>query len=280
MGLVTFASVRGAPGASTVALAVAAAWPAPERSLLLEADPAGGVVSLRTGTAPDPGLVSLGAAARHGVSMRDLWDHAQLLPGGTKVVPGPVSGAVAARVLATSGSALASWLAERTDVDVIADAGRLVTGSPAEAFVERSSLVVVVARPVVDQLHPGSALLLGLRARGVPAGWCLVGDGPHSAADVADAYGVPVFGVIPHDPKGAGLVGMAGPGRKLARTGLVRAAAGLAGHLHDWLHPAADQDGAELADSDVRSAGADDHVDDVQPGDGAGERLDDVVAGS
>lgn len=264
-----------------MALAVAAAWPATERSLLFEADPAGGVVSLRTGIAPDPGLVSLGAAARHGVSMRDLWDHAQLLPGGTKVVPGPVSGAVAARVLATSGSALASWLAERTDVDVIADAGRLVTGSPAEAFVERSSLVVVVARPVVDQLHPGSALLLGLRARGVPAGWCLVGDGPHSAADVAEAYGVPVFGVIPHDPKGAGLVGMAGPGRKLARTGLVRAAAGLAGHLHDWLHPTAEQGDAEVAASAVLGDGdgdvADAHVDD---GGGAGERLDDVVAGS
>jgi hypothetical protein len=238
MSLVTFCSVRGAPGVSTTALAVAAAWPVLDRSVLLEADPAGGVVSLRTGIAAEPGLVSLGAAARHGVSLRDLWDHAQSLPGGAAVVPGPVSTAVAARVLSTSGAALGSWLAERTDVDVIADAGRLVAGSPAEAFVERSSVVVLVARPVLDQLHPGTGLLLGLRARGVPAGWCLVGEGPHAPGEVEDAYGVPVFGVVPNDPRGAALVGTAGPARKLSRTPVVRAAHALASHLHDWLHPA------------------------------------------
>lgn len=246
MGLVTFCSVRGAPGVSTTALAVAAAWPVRDRSLLLEADPAGGVVALRTGIPAEPGLVSLGAAARHGVSLRDLWDHAQPLPGGAAVVPGPVSTAVAARVLSVSGASLGSWLAERTDVEVIADAGRLVAGSPAEAFVERSSVVVLVARPVLDQLHPGSGLLLGLRARGVPAGWCLVGEGSHGPGEVEDAYGVPVFGVVPHDPRGAALVGTAGPARKLSRTPVVRAAHALASHLHDWLHPAAEDPTPEL----------------------------------
>jgi hypothetical protein len=162
------------------------------------------------------------------------------------VVPGPVSTAVAARVLSISGASLGSWLAERTDVDVIADAGRLVAGSPAEAFVERSSMVVLVARPVLDQLHPGSGLLLGLRARGVPAGWCLVGDGPHGPGEVEDAYGVPVFGVVPSDPRGAALVGTAGPARKLSRTPVVRAAHALASHLHDWLHPATEDPTPEL----------------------------------
>lgn len=276
MSLVTFCSVRGAPGTSTAALAVAASWPALDRSLLLEADPAGGVVSMRTGIAPDPGLVSLGAAARHGVSLRDLWDHAQQLPGGTAVVPGPVSGAVAGRVLSTAGAALASWLADRDDVDVVADAGRLLAGSPADAFVERSSLVVLVARPVVDQLHPGSALLLQMRSRGVPAGWCLVGDGPHGAAEVTDAYGVPVFGVLPNDPKGAALVGTAGPGRKLARTALVRAAAGLASHLHDWLHPALDEPDAALSDPDPAIDAGDEAVEQLD----VDKSLDDVVAGS
>lgn len=266
MGLVTFCSVRGAPGVSTTALAVAAAWPVLERSVLLEADPAGGVVSLRTGIAAEPGLVSLGAAARHGVSLRDLWDHAQPLPGGAAVVPGPVSTAVAARVLSISGASLGSWLAERTDVDVIADAGRLVAGSPAEAFVERSSVVVLVARPVLDQLHPGSGLLLGLRARGVPAGWCLVGEGPHGPGEVEDAYGVPVFGVVPNDPRGAALVGTAGPARKLSRTPLAWAAHALASHLHDWLHPAAEEPEDDLperpAEADQPVAGLEVAVED------------------
>lgn len=266
MSLVTFCSVRGAPGVSTTALAVAAAWPVRDRSVLLEADPAGGVVSLRTGIAADPGLVSLGAAARHGVSLRDLWDHAQPLPGGAAVVPGPVSTAVAARVLSTSGAALGSWLAERTDVDVIADAGRLVAGSPAEAFVERSSVVVLAARPVLDQLHPGSGLLLDLRARGVPAGWCLVGEGPHVPGEVEDAYGVPVFGVVPNDPRGAALVGTAGPARKLSRTPVVRAAHALASHLHDWLHPTAEEPEDDLperpAEADQPAAGLEVAVED------------------
>jgi hypothetical protein len=238
MSLVTFVSARGAPGVSTVALSVAGVWPSSDghAKVLLEVDPAGGVLGLRLGLGEDPGLVSLTAAARHGVDRMTLWDHAQELPGGLAVVPGPASSSVAAQVLASAGGRLGEWLSGLGDVDVIADAGRLTGVSPALGFVASSDLVVVVARPVVDQLHAGAELASALVARGVRVGWCLVGEGPYRPADVEAAYGIDVWGAIPGDARGAGLMIGGAPAKKLARTALVRSAASLAAHLSGWLH--------------------------------------------
>jgi hypothetical protein len=55
--IVTLGSVRGAPGVTSWSLLLAAAWPsmsAPER-VVLEADPAGGVLGVRYGLGVDPG---------------------------------------------------------------------------------------------------------------------------------------------------------------------------------------------------------------------------------
>lgn len=238
MSLISFVSARGAPGVSTVALSVAGVWPSVEGGgkLLMEVDPAGGVLGLRFGLGEDPGLVSLAAAARHGLDRTALWDHGQELAGGLAVVVGPASSSVAAQVLASGGGRLGEWLAGLGDVDVIADAGRLTGVSPALEFVAASDLVVVVARPVVDQLHAGAEQASGLAARGVRVGWCLVGDGPYRPADVEAAYGIDVWGAIPTDHRGAGLMIGGAPGKKLARTALVRSAASFAAHLSGWLH--------------------------------------------
>lgn len=238
MSLVTFVSARGAPGVSIVALSTAAVWPTADgrEKVLVEVDPAGGVVGLRLGRGEDPGLVSLAASARHGLNPTALWDHAQELPGGLAVVPGPASSSVAAQVMASTGVRLGEWLAGLEDVDVIADAGRLTGISPALGFVAASNLVVVVAKPVVDQLHAGAEQASALVARGVRVGWCLVGDGPYRPAEIEAAYGIDVWGAIPRDSRGAGLMFSGAPARKLARTPLVRSASSLAAHLHGWLH--------------------------------------------
>jgi hypothetical protein len=238
VSLVTFVSARGAPGVSTVALSVAGVWPSAEggAKVLMEVDPAGGVLGLRLGLGEDPGLVSLAAAARHGLERMALWDHAQELPGGLAVVPGPASSSVAAQVLASTGGRLGEWLAGLGDVDVIADAGRLSGVSAAMGFVASSDLAVVVACPVVDQLHAGAAQASALVARGVRVGWCLVGDGPYQPAEVEDAYGIDVWGVVPSDARGSGLLFSGAPAKKLSRTALVRSTASLAAHLSGWLH--------------------------------------------
>jgi hypothetical protein len=63
-----------------------------------------------------------------------------------------------------------------------------------------------------------------------------VGDGPYRLAEIEAAYGIDVWGAIPRDSRGAGLVFSGAPAKKLARTALVRSAASLAAHLSGWLH--------------------------------------------
>ena len=66
--LVAVASVKGAPGVTTTALALAAAWPAAVdggvRPVVVEADAAGGDVAARLGLPHAPGLLDVAVAAR------------------------------------------------------------------------------------------------------------------------------------------------------------------------------------------------------------------------
>lgn len=71
-----------------LALGLAATWPSDRQVLLVEADPAGGTVAASSGWAPEPGLVSLAAAARRGGDPTMVWDHCQHLLGGAAVLAG------------------------------------------------------------------------------------------------------------------------------------------------------------------------------------------------
>ncbi|MDE0804232.1 MAG: hypothetical protein OSA99_13040 [Acidimicrobiales bacterium] len=116
--------------------------------------------------------------------------------------------------------------------------------SPASPLIDASDLVVMVARPVVDQLHSAAAQLVALRDRGVRAGWCLSGDGAYDSTAVESAYGIPVLGTLPSDARGASLLFSAAATRRLTRTPLVRAASSLANHLATWL---TDREGEDVA---------------------------------
>src|SRR6266702_8439110 len=96
--LVAVASLKGSPGVTTFALALAARWPtgpgdggssAGARCVVVEADPSGGDIATRFDLAGSPGLVSLAAAARRGDDPGLVWRHAQALPGGLPVVAAP-----------------------------------------------------------------------------------------------------------------------------------------------------------------------------------------------
>ena len=87
-GLICVAGGKGAPGASTVALALALAS-GPERSVtLVDGDPDGGALAARLGVAATPGLVSLSAAARHGFRPELIGLHTQHIRPGVEFIAG------------------------------------------------------------------------------------------------------------------------------------------------------------------------------------------------
>lgn len=156
MSLIALFSDKGSPGATTLGLALAAVWPRPVA--LVECDLAGGDLALRLlsddgrpALRPDPGLLTLAAAARRDAAASEAtaFAHGQQLPGfGT---PGPVVvlGATSpeqASGLAGLWPAIAKALSQEPNGDVLADLGRLHPGSPAVAVAAAADLLIGVSR--------------------------------------------------------------------------------------------------------------------------------------
>ena len=232
MSLVCLGSAHGSPGVTTTALALAATWPEHRRCLLVEADPFGGVIAARYGLGDTPGLSSLAAVGRRGLDDDVVWQHAQQLPGGVRVLVGPASADEAHAVLRDLAGALAAWSAAHIAVDVIVDCGRLASGFPAVGPLLGAGALMVLTRSSLDQLRPAAHRVGSLRHSGVDASLLLVGDQPYGAHDVTGTLGVPVAGVIAWDPRaGAVLTGTHGAVRDLRRSPLVRSVGTLADRL-------------------------------------------------
>lgn len=231
--LVALMSLKGSPGVTTVAVALAAQWPdtARQRRLVAEVDPSGGDLAMRFGLPSTPGLVSLAAAARRRCEPGLVWEHTQPLPGGARVLLAPPGGAHARAALSTLATAPDGTLLEATarepGVAVLADCGRLDPGSPAEALARRADALVLLTGTHADALAHAAARLSELARWTARPGLLLTGQG-YPTSDVERELGVPAIGRIPHDPAAAAaLAGHQSPGRRRGG-GLARAAAALA----------------------------------------------------
>jgi hypothetical protein len=229
MSIVTFGSVRGAPGVTTTALLVAGGI---EGAALLEADLAGGVLAIRYGLGREPGLTTL-AAARPGEP--DGWrEHAQSA-GGVPVLVGPDDPDSCEMLWRGAGDRLATILRGTDAAVTVADAGRLGAASP---LLAASDLIVIVVRPIAEHLIALSHRLARLR-RDTDARLAVVpvGEGPYKVDDLGSALDVDVLGGLPNDPRAAAV--LLGGGRSqagLARTRLARAATGLSADIERLLH--------------------------------------------
>lgn len=230
--LIGICSVKGSPGVTTTALALATRWPG-RKPILIEADPAGGDLGTRFGLASLPGLGSLAAASRRSDTPARLVEHCQALPGGPPVVLAPV-GAQQARaalaVLSSRGAEVLRAVAADPEVVVLIDAGRVEPGSPAVALLRPAATLLILTRPrVEDVAHVASVLTL------VPtwtraAGLILVGGG-YPRAEVERELGVPVMASLPEDPRGADVL-CGRPGTHgVHRSALGQAAARLADQI-------------------------------------------------
>ena len=164
MAVVAVCSAKGSPGVTTTALLLAALWPAPV--LLVDADPAGGDVALRLpGPAGRPldaerGLLTLLPLARRGLVPDVLFQHAQLISGGTSVIAG-LGGPEQAAAVGGLWDTLARAFAE-CPVDVIVDAGRAHSQSVHLPVLRRADVVVSTLRPTVAAVVHTREQLRGL----------------------------------------------------------------------------------------------------------------------
>lgn len=206
--LLAVCSLKGSPGATTFATALGARWPAGENPILVEADPAGGDLMARFRLGDAPSLVTLAVAARRGTDPGLLAQHTQQLPGGLRVVTGPV-GAEQARsalsVLASGGSSPLRRAADQPGTTVIADCGRVDPDSPALPIIRSSDAMLLMARPHDDELaHVALKLKEAQRWSRRPC-FVLIGDG-YPTREVTQVLGIPVMGRVPRDDKGAAVL--------------------------------------------------------------------------
>ena len=158
MTLVVACSVKHAPGVTTTNLSVAAGWPEGRPVLLAECDPAGGDLLCwyghqeERGLLAEPGLASLAVTGRRGVTAEMVLEHSQPLPGNGSVraLVAPVAGEQARAALSGLMMAgLAEACASIEGYDVLVDAGRLETVSPAVEMASRADITLLVVRPTM-----------------------------------------------------------------------------------------------------------------------------------
>ena len=236
MTLVCFGSVKGAPGATLTALLTAAAWPTEDgrAKAFVEADPDGGSLALRYELSPRPGLLSLAAAASNALSSDSIADHTQTLPGGLPVVVAPPSPEQATVAMDSVGGDLGDWLANGPG-DFVADVGRLSVNASNARFVGAADAVLVVCRPLPDQLQPAAQRMKALSAS-CQVGWILIGDKPYSASDVSEAFGFPVVASLADEPKTAAAITSGVDPHKLKRSKLTSDVATFASSMSAWLN--------------------------------------------
>jgi MinD-like ATPase involved in chromosome partitioning or flagellar assembly len=225
MTVVAVASVRGAPGVTTTALLLASCLDGP---LLVEADLSGGVLAVRYGLGREPGLTTL--AATNTREPARLFDHAQNA-GGVPVLVGPDAADASEALWRTAGEALATMIHDASGWAVV-DAGRLQRLTP---IVRRAALVLLVVRPVAEQLVGATHAVASLR-RSIDGNVevVLAGDGPYRASDVEPTLGSHVVAHLPNDPVTAEhMRDGGGTGARIGRSRLSRAVTVLAEQVED-----------------------------------------------
>ncbi len=251
MTVVALASVKGAPGATTLACLLGATWPGPRPAIVVECDPSGGDLAPRFQLSTRIGWSSFVTGARRVGPGVAVTPHLQQLPGGLDVLVGPRAG----DDLPEAG---VDWLVDGTGTDgvsgstdpdvengrswdLIVDLGRLLPAERSSAAWSRHAQWLVV----VLRSDPASAWAVRQRASGWREQWgervglAVVAGGEHAAAEIASFTGLPVLGEVPSDPAAARVAsGERGSGRRLARSPLVGSASALAQRLAGRAEPA------------------------------------------
>jgi len=202
--LIAVGSAKSAPGATTLALGLAALWPRPD-AVVIECDPSGGDLWARFGHHPEPGLSALAAAP--------AWDgpvpgrfRQRLSVGADAVLAIPGDGATAS-VRTLADKSLDTLRQAATTATVILDVGRLDHRSPSVALAAAADHVLLLAAPTLAAQTQIGARLPWLSHAMAGRLWLVgAGDGTHHTGELSRDLGIPVIGMVPRSRWGAGVL--------------------------------------------------------------------------
>lgn len=203
MTVITVATVTGAPGATRLALGLAAAWPVEgQRRVLVEADPDGGRLGAELGIGVEPGLMALALAARSSPMTPDeLVRRGAAAVADWFVVPAPPSAEQAHSALVHAASSLASVLADAPpgmpSTTWVVDAGRLTARSPVLPLGAVATHLLVVTHGSFPSLQLLPHRVEALRAAGCHPEVVVVEPTSWTSAEIAEFVGADVVGVLP-----------------------------------------------------------------------------------
>ncbi|GAA3744488.1 hypothetical protein [Salinactinospora qingdaonensis] len=204
MRTVALFSLSGAPGVTTLGLALAAMWPREVPTVLVEADASGGDVAAWRRMPIAPGLVELAAAARpEGLHSQppDLFRHTQVLAGGQRVCVAPVTAGRANGVVSMVAQH-PGVLAPAVDSLVVLDLGRLMPRSAAAYLAAAADVALLVTTDEQAQLKRANEVAQVLGAKMARLGLVVIGD-RESGGEIARAMTRPVWARIGYDRRGA-----------------------------------------------------------------------------
>jgi MinD-like ATPase involved in chromosome partitioning or flagellar assembly len=248
MSLFALASLKGAPGTTTLACLVAATWPLDRRVVVAECDPFGGDLAARFELSTTKGCLSLATAARRDPASVDIDPHVQRLPGGLEVLVGGSSSEMALAQSVTRANVNQAVISAARDVDVVADLGRLAAPyDECRQLLQTADAVGVLIGPDPASIaHAVSQRELLEDLCGERISLIIVGRGTYRVRDVETRTGIRVSAEVPHDPVAAAVASGASNGsRRLARSVLVKSARRIADSLVEIDDPA----GMSLDDS-------------------------------
>jgi MinD-like ATPase involved in chromosome partitioning or flagellar assembly len=228
---VALCSAKGSPGVTTLVCLLGAVWPRDRRVVVTECDPGGGDLAARFGLSTKRGMTGHVLSRRQGdLGFSSLDEHLQVLPGGLEVLVGPV-GADAARALDDEIGSIVGAVFP-SEVDLLVDCGRIVSGAIGQRkLLRESDIILVASAPSPPALVHSKWLIDWVEA--VDAGrerlLVLIGDGSYPVEEVSGALGHHVDARVPNDPVAAAIAcGGSGSRRSFARSPLVTASRTLA----------------------------------------------------
>lgn len=249
MTVLALGSAKASPGVTTAGIALAAAWPADRRIVVVEADTDGGILAARYQMTAEPGLSTLAVAGRRSIRPDDLAAHMQEIPGSdVHAILAPPVAEQARRSLSLAAAPLARTLPQLESTDVIVDVGRLRPDMEAAPLLDAADAVLIVVRPRLEELQQLPARIRALRRGAARVGLLLVGERPYPAAEVAVALEAEVVAVLAVDHAGADALAGRASTSALARSALMRSVRGAVEAIRAWApHPTVGSAGGHLA---------------------------------